>query len=56
MTANMTNLFFDVQPSKCKLTSFLDGKCYLIASIVSEYSHWQVLAKGAGERKYELSR
>ena len=31
------NLFLDVHPSKAKLTFFLDGNCFLIASAVSVY-------------------
>jgi len=36
-------MFADVFPSKAKLTSFLDGNYFLIASTVSHYSFRQML-------------
>jgi len=51
MSDVIVNLFVDVHPSKAKLTLFLDGNCFLIASTVSEYSLRQrllrVLADGS---------
>jgi len=51
MTDVIANLFVDVYPSQAKLTLFLDGNCFLIASTVSEYSLRQrllrVLADGS---------
>jgi len=38
MTDVMAILIVDVHPSKAKLTLFLDGDCFLIASTVSAYS------------------
>ena len=51
MTDKMANLFVDVQPSNAILTLFFVGNCFLIATIVREYSLCQiilrVLAKGS---------
>ena len=41
----MANLFFDVHPSKAKLTLFRDGNCFLIASTVSAYSVRQMMLR-----------
>jgi hypothetical protein len=38
-------VFVDVNPSKAKLTLFLDGNCFLIASTVSVYSLRQILLR-----------
>jgi len=38
MTDIIANSFVDVHPSKAKLTLFLVGNCFLIASTVSQYS------------------
>jgi hypothetical protein len=45
MTNVIANLFVDVNPSKAKLTLFLDGNCFLIASTVSGYSLRQILLR-----------
>jgi len=45
MTDVIANAFVEVQPSKAKLTLFLDGNCFLIASTVSEYSLRQMLLR-----------
>ena len=45
MTDITDNLFLDVHPSNDKLTLFLDGNSFLIASTVSVYSLWQVLLR-----------
>jgi len=45
MTDVSVNLFVDVHLSKAKLTLFLDGSCFLIASTVSVYSLWQTLPR-----------
>jgi len=45
MTDDIADLFVDVHLSKVKLTSFLDGNCFVIASTVSEYSLWQMLVR-----------
>jgi hypothetical protein len=45
MTNVTANLFVDVHPSKAKLTSFLDGNCFLIASTVSVYSLRPILLR-----------
>jgi hypothetical protein len=45
MTDVNVNLFLDVHPSKAKLTLFLDGNCFLIASTVSVYSLRQILLR-----------
>jgi len=45
MTDVIPNLFVDVHPSKGKLTLFLDGSCFLIASTGSGYSLQQVLLR-----------
>jgi len=42
MTDVFANLFVDVHPSKAKLTLFVDGNCFLIASTVSVYSLRQI--------------
>jgi hypothetical protein len=34
----IVNLFVDIHPSQAKLTLFLDGNCFLIASMVSKSS------------------
>jgi hypothetical protein len=41
----MASLFVDVHLSKAKLTLFLDGNCFLIASTVSVYSLRQILLR-----------
>jgi hypothetical protein len=41
----MASLFVDIHPSKAKLTLFLDGNCFLIASTVSVYSLQQILLR-----------
>ena len=43
MTDVIANLFVNVYPSKAKLTLFVDGNCFLIASTVSVYSLRQIL-------------
>jgi hypothetical protein len=45
MTDVIPNLFVDIHPSKAKLTLFLDGNCFLIASTVSEDSLRQRLLR-----------
>jgi len=45
MTDVIANLFVNVHPSKAKLTLFLDGNCFLIASTVSVYSLWLILLR-----------
>jgi hypothetical protein len=45
MTDIIANLFVDVHPSKAKLTFFVDGNCFLIASTVIGYSLQQILLK-----------
>jgi len=45
MTDVIANLFVDVHPSKAKLTLFVDGNCFLIASTVSVYSLRQILLR-----------
>jgi len=45
MTDVIANMFIDVHPSKAKLTLFLDGSCFLIASTVSVYSLRQILLR-----------
>jgi len=45
MTDAISNLFVDVHPSNAKLTLFLEGNCFLIASTLSEYSLWQMLLR-----------
>jgi len=44
MTDIMAMFFVDGHLSEAKLTIFLDGNCILIASTVSEYSLWPILA------------
>jgi len=43
MTDVIADLFVDVHPSNAKLTLFVDGNCFLIASTVSVYYLWQIL-------------
>jgi hypothetical protein len=45
MTDIIANLFVDVHPSKAKLTLFLDGNCFLIASTASLDSLGQILLR-----------
>jgi len=45
MTDVIANLFVDVHPSKAKLSLFLDGSCFLIASTVGMYSLRQILLR-----------
>jgi len=45
MTKVIGTLFVDVHPSKAKLTLFLDGYCFWIASTVSVYSLRQILLR-----------
>jgi len=45
MTDVIANLSVDVHPSKAKLTSFVDGNCFLIASTVRVYSLRQILLR-----------
>ena len=45
MTDVIANLFVDVHPTKAKLTLFLDGSCFLIASIGSVYTLPRVLLR-----------
>ena len=45
MTNIIADLFVNVHPSKAKLSLFLDGSCFLIASTVSVYSLWQILLR-----------
>jgi hypothetical protein len=45
MRDHIANVFVDVHPSKAKLTVFLDGNCFLIASTVSVYSLQQILLR-----------
>jgi hypothetical protein len=45
MTDVIAILFGDVHPSKAKLTLFVHGNCFLIASTVSVYSLWQILLR-----------
>jgi hypothetical protein len=51
MTDVIANLFVDAHPSKAKLTLFLDGNCFLIASTVSVYSFWQILRRVLADSK-----
>jgi len=41
----IANSFVDVHLSKAKLTLFLDGNCFLIATTVSVYSIRQILIR-----------
>jgi len=50
----MANLFVDVHPSSAKLTVFLDGNCFLIASTASEYSLRQMLLKVLADGRMRL--
>jgi len=45
MTDVIATLFIDGHLSKAKLTLFLDGNCFLIASTVSVYSIWKMLLR-----------
>jgi len=45
MTDVIANLFVEVHPSKAKLTLFLVGNCFLIASTVSENSLQRMLLR-----------
>jgi len=45
MTDSMANLFVDVHPSKPRLTFFLDGNCFSMASNVSVFSIRQMLQR-----------
>jgi len=45
MTDVIANLFIDLHLSNAKLTLFLDGNCFLIASTVSVYSLQQILLR-----------
>jgi len=45
MTDVIANLFVEVHPSKAKLTLFLVGNCFVIASTVSDYSLRQMLLR-----------
>jgi len=45
MTDIRAMFFVDGHLSAAKLTNFLDGNCILIASTVSEYSIWPILAR-----------
>jgi len=56
MTDVMVNLFVDVHPSKAKLTLFRNGNCFLIASIVSEYSLRQMLLRVVADGSTRSSR
>jgi len=46
MTDVIANLFLDVHQSKAKLSIFLDGNCFVIASTVSVYFLQQMLLSG----------
>jgi hypothetical protein len=45
MTDVIANLFVDIHPLIAKLTLFLDGNCFIIASTLREYSLRQSLLK-----------
>jgi hypothetical protein len=49
MTDVIANLFVDVHLSKAKLTLFVDGNYFLIASTVSVYSLQQILLRVLAE-------
>jgi hypothetical protein len=42
---NMAYFFIEVHPSKATLTLCFVGNSFLIASMVKEYSLWQILLK-----------
>ena len=56
MTDIIANLFGDVHPSKAKLTLFLAGNCFLIASTVSDISLWQILLRVLADGNTDLVR
>jgi len=56
MTDVIANLFVEVHPSKAKLTLFLVGNCFLIASTVSEYSLRQMLLRVLADGSTSLLR
>jgi len=56
MTDIIANLFIDVHPCKAKLTLFLDGNCFLIASTVSVDSLQQILLRVLAESNTNLLR
>jgi len=56
MTDVMASLFLDVHPSKAELTSFHDGNCFLIASMVSAYSLRQMLRRVIADGSTRSSR
>jgi len=45
----MASLFVEVHLSKVKLTLFCHGNCFLIASMDSEYSLWELLLSVAAD-------
>jgi len=45
MTDVIANLFVDAHLSKAKLTFFRDGKCFIIAFMISMYSIGQMLLR-----------
>jgi hypothetical protein len=51
----MVNLFVDVHLSQAKLTLFLDGYYFLIASTGSEYSLRYMLLKVVADGKHEIA-
>jgi hypothetical protein len=42
ITDVIASLLIDLHPSKAKLTLLHHGNCFLIASIVNEFSLWQM--------------
>jgi len=56
MTDIIANLFIDVHLSKAKLTLFLDGNCFLIASTVSVDPLQQILLRVLAESNTNLLR
>jgi len=50
MTDDIAKFFLDVHLSKVKLTSFLDGNCFLIASTLSQYIIEQWLLRVLADR------
>jgi len=45
MTEIIARFFVDVRLSKSKLTVFLHGNCFILASTVTEYSLWEMLLR-----------
>jgi hypothetical protein len=56
MTYVMPGFFVAVHPSKAKLILFCDGNHFLIASMVSAYSLWQMLLRVVVDSSTRSSR